>query len=121
MQYKWRRPGIKFKQVSIQADGSSIWCDNSQGKYAVTSMETRNLCDTNEPYELVLHGPKTKWEHYTDNGIEANVNRVFVPLVQKAYPNYTIVAITWSEQGMQPEDGWSFDIHSEERAEGNTK
>lgn len=105
---------MKIEPVSIEGDGSSLWCEDSRGEYVVTDMETRNLCDADEPYELVLRGPKTKWEHYTDDAIEENVNRVFVPLVQKAYPRHTIVRITWSEQGMQPYDGWSFDIHSKE-------
>lgn len=105
---------MKFELVSIEGDGSSLWCDDSKGEYVVTDMEIDNFCDTEDPYELVLHGPDTKWEHYTDHGIEENVNRVFVPLVQRAYPNHTIVRITWSEQGMQPDNGWSFDIHAEE-------
>jgi hypothetical protein len=105
---------MKIEPVSIEGDGSSLWCEDSSGEYVVTDMEARNLRDTEDPYELVLYGPNTKWEHYTDNAIEENVNRVFVPLLQKAYPHHTIVRITWSEQGMQPDNGWSFDIHAEE-------
>lgn len=105
---------MKIEPVIIEGDGSSLWCDDSSGEYVVKEMSVRNCHRTDEPYELVLHGPKTRWEHYTDNAIEKNVNRIFVPLVQKEYPRHTIVRITWSEQGMQPDNGWSFDIHSKE-------
>jgi hypothetical protein len=107
---------MKIEPVSIEGDGSSLWCDDSNGEFVVTDMETRNFLDTDQPYELVLHGPDTKWAHYTDDAIEKNVNRIFVPLVQKEYPRHTIVSITWSEQGMQPTGGWSFDIHSKENS-----
>ncbi|NDD54942.1 hypothetical protein EBZ39_13940 [bacterium] len=105
---------MKIEPVSIEGNGSSLWCEDSRGEFVVKEMSVRNCHGTDEPYELVLRGPKTRWGHYTDDAIEENVNRVFVPLVQKEYPRHTIVRITWSEQGMQPYDGWSFDIHSKE-------
>jgi hypothetical protein len=100
--------------VAISVNGTSLWCPSEQSgrEFIVTEMRTRNCHDSDEPYELVLFGPETEWVHYTDEGIEKAVNKHFVPLVQKMYPDHVIKRITWSEQGMQPENGWSFDIHS---------
>lgn len=100
--------------ISISGDGTSLWCpsEQSEREFVITEMNTRNFLDSDEPYELVLHGPETEWVHYTDNGIEKEVNKHFIPLVQKMYPDHVVKRITWSEQGMQPENGWSFDIHA---------
>jgi hypothetical protein len=100
--------------VKISGDGTSLWCSSEESgrDFVVNEMRTRNCHDSDEPYELVLFGPETEWVHYTDEGIEKSVNKHFVPLVQKMYPDHVVKRITWSEQGMQPENGWSFDIHS---------
>lgn len=100
--------------VKISGDGTSLWCSSEESgrDFVITEMRTRNCHDSDDPYELVLFGSETEWVHYTDNGIEKDVNNHFVPLVQKIYPDRVIKRITWSEQGMQPENGWSFDIHA---------
>lgn len=100
--------------VVVRGDGTSLWCDSDKSKreFVVTEMETRNCHGSDEPYELVLYGPDTEWFHYTDDGIEDSVNKQFVRIVQDRYPHHVIKRITWSEHGMQPDKGWSFDIHS---------
>lgn len=100
--------------VKISGDGTSLWCSSEESgrDFVITEMRTRNCHDSDDPYELVLFGSETEWVHYTDNGIEKDVNNHFVPLVQKMYPDHIVKRITWSEQGMQPENGWSFDIHA---------
>ena len=107
-------------KVSVFGDGTSLWCpaDRSRGEFVVTEMRTRNFLDSDDPYELVLYGPATSCDHYTDRGIEKSVNKHFVPLVQKMYPDHVIKRITWSEHGMQPENGWSFDIHYSPKVKG---
>lgn len=101
--------------VAVCGDGTSLWCpaERSGREFMINEMRIRNCHDSDEPYELVLFGPETEWVHYTDDGIEKDINKHFVPIVQKMYPSHVIKRITWSEQGMQPEDGWSFDIHSD--------
>lgn len=103
--------------VAVRGDGTSLWCSSEQSdrEFVVTEMSTRNCHGSDEPYELVLRGSETEWVHYTDNGIEKSVNKHFVPLVQEMYPDFVVKRITWSEQGMQPDGGWSFDIHASRR------
>ena len=103
--------------VVVRGNGTSLWCDpeKSRREFVVNEMHTRNCHGSDEPYELVLYGPETEWSHYTDEGIEESVNKSFVRLVQERYPDHVIKRVTWSEQGMQPENGWSFDIHSSSR------
>lgn len=97
--------------VIIAGNGTSLWQDGSpegcsKGKFVVTS-----YC-MEHPYELCLYGPKTVNRHYTDEAIEKNVNKKFKALVKKHYPKIDLrkTRIIWSEWGMQPVNGWSFDI-----------
>jgi hypothetical protein len=99
---------MKIDPVVINGNGTSIWGE-SKGAYKVTKMTVHDL-DEGEPYELRLYGEGTEWYNYTDKQIEKEVNDHFKPIIQEMYPNHTIKCITWSEQGMQPEGGWSFDI-----------
>lgn len=106
---------VKIKSFNVTGKGDSLWCDSPESKrtFLVTKATVRNLADTDEPYELQLFGPATVWSHYTDSGIKEGVNAIMLPIIQALYPSYKIKKITWSEQGMQPDDGWSFDIISE--------
>ena len=62
--------------IEVSGDGTSLWCPSEQSgrEFVITEMRTRNCHDSDEPYELVLCGPETKWVHYTDNGIENAMN-----------------------------------------------
>lgn len=96
-------------QIEISGRGDSLWGD-SKGTWIVTRMVLRNL--GNDPYELCLYGGGTHWTHYTDTRIEKEVNKKLLSTVQSLYPDHKITGIYWSEQGMQPTNGWSFDIIS---------
>jgi hypothetical protein len=104
---------MKIKPTIINGCGDSLW-GKSLGEFTVNRMEFNDFCDTEQPYELQLFGPKTKWQHYTDSQICAEVNEKLLQIVKDKYPKYTVEYITWSEQGMQPDKGWSFDIIIEE-------
>jgi hypothetical protein len=105
---------IKIDPVKITGCGDSLWGE-SAGEFIVDQMLFNNFCGNDEvPYELQLFGKNTKWQHYTDNQIEEEVNKYFLPIVQKQYPIFSVIQIIWSEQGMQPDNGWSFDIIVEE-------
>jgi hypothetical protein len=107
---------ITFPAVRIHGDGSSIW-GPSKGTFIVDKMLLDELND-GRPYELQLFtvntdnksGQNTEWHHYTDNLIQREVNEAFLPQVRKLYPNHRVESICWSESGMQPKNGWSFDI-----------
>ena len=100
---------MKIEPITITGCGDSLW-GKSKGEFIVDEIEFNDFCDTDQPYELQLFGKNTKWWGYTDSQIVKEVNDKFLKLVQVHYPNYTVEEITWSEQGMQPENGWSFDI-----------
>jgi len=100
--------------ITVRGDGTSLWCtkEESAKEFVITEMNTRPCVNSDEPYELVLHGPDTQWVQYTDKGIARAVNELFLPFVQELHPKYKIEKLMWSEQGMQPQDGWSFDIYA---------
>lgn len=102
----------KFVPFSVTGDGTSLWCEKEKSKrtFEVTSMKLNNLCGGEEPYELQLFGPDHEWFHYTDRRIQKEVEKNMLPLMKELYPKAKITGIEWSEQGMQPDKGWSFDI-----------
>ena len=96
----------------VQGSGDSLWYnpDVSNKTFKVEGYIFNNFLNGKEPYELQLFGPNTVWEQYSDKGIARGVKSELMPWVQGLYPEYTITDIFWSEQGMQPDKGWSFDI-----------
>jgi len=100
------------KPFVVQGKGNSCWCDacDSNKAYEVTGYILNNFMDSDEPYELQLFGPKTEWYQYTDTGIRKGVSESLLTWLQELYSDFEIKNISWSEQGMQPDKGWSFDI-----------
>jgi hypothetical protein len=113
-----KKPTAKFKSFIVTGKGDSLWCnpeDTKNIRFKVTKMRIENFADSDEPYELQLFGPRTEWFHYTDSRIEREVEKAMLPIVRALYPNSKIKSIGWSEQGMQPNGGWSFDIDCDYR------
>ena len=101
------------KPVTIKGNGTSLWCEPKQSHcdFVIEEMFIETCVETNDkPYELRLFGKNTQWFQYTDEKIESQVKKNFLKIVQEAFPKYKVINITWSEQGMQPENGWSFDV-----------
>jgi len=102
-------------EVSIVGAGDSYWGGggNSTGEFLVTHYDISWIDyeegDGNQPYGLQLFGPKTIWQHYTDSGIVKEVNDKLLTFLQENV-DPRIKRVAWSEQGMQPDSGWSFDI-----------
>jgi len=123
---------------TIKGDGSSLWGESS-GTYNITSAKVRvydyyldpDNIFTNEGQvdesedktklsgELQLFGENTNWYQYTDDRIskEVNASKVIrdevLKQVKMYHPNIGVKDvewIVWSEQGMQPDNGWSFDV-----------
>jgi len=113
-----------MQKQKIKGNGTSLW-GSSKGIYEVDRIEG-SFMDTSiyedEPFEIwgdvSLFGPNTEWNHYTDSQIEKEVesNKAIRTeihkLIKEAYPNHNIMVtgISWSEQGMQPDGGWNFDV-----------
>lgn len=91
---------ITYLNVTIIGDGASLWGE-SDGEFLITKFIF---------YEdsMNLYGKDTKWYQYTDRSIEKEVNLLFGPLIKLLYN--LDVNILWSEQGIQPKDGWDFDV-----------
>lgn len=114
---------MKIKTITVTGKGNSLWCDQDKTKnvkFKVNEIELNNMED-GSPYEVQAFGPKTEWYHYTDSGIENELSKKLLPVLKKAYPDYNITGIGWSEQGMQPEGGWSFDIDAEPKKKSKKK
>lgn len=106
--------------LTIQGNGTSLW-GNSKGKFVVTDIKFKDQNYVNSQVHraygnLTLSGPNTKWFQYTDKAIEKTlVNPEVLRLVKKIMMetlgyNPVKVKIHWSEQGMQPDKGWNFDV-----------
>jgi len=110
-----------MKAQTIQGKGDSLW-GISNGAYTVNKAEVylSFYSEKNELYgELQLFGENTEWIQYTDSGIEKAVNRnkvIKAEIVKQIKAEKDIdvkpetIDISWSEQGMQPDGGWSFDF-----------
>ena len=93
----------------IVGDGTSIW-GKSKGKFVITYASFDEECGS-----LSLSGPKTHWTHYTDRGIEKclSKNESLKEYIRSLVSGKKLkknIQISWSEQGMQPEHGWNFDV-----------
>jgi len=97
--------GMKRKKVNwiIKGAGDSFW-GNSSGEYNVTKIELKTSDWDPNWGELIAYGPNLRWFQYTDTHIDEEMEK----LVKTVFPKVTDVY--WSEQGMQPDDGWSFDV-----------
>ena len=96
----------------IRGDGTSLWCDEASNReFHITSgrLEGVNLDEDGWVWQLELYGPKTFWECYTDKGIQREVNKKLKAIVSEKIGK-EVKVIGWSEQGMQPDSGWNFDI-----------
>jgi len=101
---------IHMVEWDVVGDGSSLW-GNSAGHHHVNNVtiERYEPCPEIPEYgnsgELQAFGNSLNWRCYTDREIEAQMK----DLVIRHFPE--IDHLSWSEQGMQPLNGWSFDIH----------
>ncbi len=94
--------------VKIQGDGSSLW-GSSDKSYSISRIEV-NCYDFAEDHgEVEFFGRNTKWFQYTDNLIEKEVTEKLKPIIEEVVGR-KVKKLGWSEQGMQPDDGWSFDV-----------
>lgn len=91
----------------IKGNGTSLW-GNSEGTFFVEHLEVEY--NKNQQYGTVsMFGKNFAWNHYTDKLIEEEVIRL-LPIISK-HVGQQIKRISWSEHGMQPANGWNFDIH----------
>ena len=117
---------------NLEGDGSSLW-GNSRGIFSVTEVEVdyvnwvsypKNAKTDDIHASVTLSGPTTRGEHYTDSAIEkaASRNAVILAAVRELVETKLAEAgikhrvpafhLRWSEWGMQPDNGWNFDLGS---------
>lgn len=103
--------GVWYKldpPLVIEGDGSSMWGD-SAGAYTVTRVMLAYVSDEGGTFgELQAEGEGLDWFQYTDRAIEATMHDL-LPVISELL-GAEVTRISWSEQGMQPDRGWSFDI-----------
>lgn len=114
----------KLKEFIVKGNGSSIWGESNK-EYIVNKINIG--FDELDCYEQLgyiygrfqLYGKRLKWYQYTDNIIEWKINRnkqikdlIYSQLPKEIKINKTRskISISWSEQGMQPDNGWDFDF-----------
>lgn len=93
----------------IKGGGSSIW-GKSDDVYHITKIELerreplKNYAEYGNYGIVEVYGDNTDWVQYTDREIEKQVETLVKSL------DDTVESVNWSEQGMQPEKGWNFDV-----------
>ncbi len=94
--------------IKIQGKGDSLWGE-SDGIYYLTEYDTDTFDEEVFPFTLTIYGRNLHWYQYTDSQIEKEVENSLKPILEKEFGG-KLKYLCWSEQGMQPEDGWNFDI-----------
>lgn len=116
---------MKIKPIQVKGNGTSLW-GKSDEVYTVDKIILNYNNQNNEHCaedfgksfwgEIQMFGPNTKWFHYTDKAISEKLNtkqfvKVITGIIEKELgKKITDFKISWSEQGMQSEKGWSFDV-----------
>lgn len=100
---------MNITPITISSAGDSFWSSDPERTITVDKTLFKEDEEGNL-YEVLVYGPTTKWQDYTDSGISQGVNEKILPIIQKKYPHIQIKGLSWSEQGMQPSSGWSFDV-----------
>lgn len=118
-----------FPPVIISGNDTSLW-GRSNGNYAIDRLEVTYVNWISYPKDLKtgLHasvnvfGTGTEWQQYTDKAIEKNLNGnasfmaalvlTLQTMLKKAGIRRKLptISVNWSEQGMQPNKGWNFDV-----------
>jgi len=100
---------IEWEQkLVVSGNGTSIWGD-SNGEYKITRAEYHISDFSDTSASLSLFGENLTWSQYTDEQIEKQVKSLMVPVILEN-TGREIERLGWSEQGLQPEDGWNFDV-----------
>lgn len=120
---------MKLRTQKFKGNGSSLWGE-SKGTFTVNDMEVDYINWVSYPKDpaplfasMTLTGPNTDWFQYTDDSIVKGIRKnltVIVALrlaIQRKLNDAGItrklpatLKISWSEQGMQPDKGWNFDV-----------
>lgn len=120
---------VSIKPRIITGNNTSLW-GQSGGNYVPDRFEITYVNWISYPNDkkTSLHasvnvfGTGLSWEQYTDNGIEKNLNQdasfmaALVTALRQMLADAGIrrklptLRINWSEQGMQPNKGWNFDV-----------
>lgn len=122
---------MKITPFVVKGNGSSLW-GKSNDEYTVNRFEVDSIdwlydrahIDPKRIFASVsVFGKNTKWFQYTDRGITKSLksNKEFLDKIREAIVKQIVdneielpvpseVQIGWSEQGMQPENGWNFDV-----------
>jgi hypothetical protein len=92
--------------VTVNGKGDSLW-GKSSGEFVLNRMEDDYR--DGKIASVAVFGPNTNWTQYTDTRIEKEVLQKLRPLLEEMF-GHTIEELTWSEQGLQPDKGWNFDV-----------
>lgn len=96
--------------LEIKGKGDSLWCKSDE-VYQINKWKWVSYHEDGDEFDygnIELFGHNTNWYQYTDSNIEKEVNKVLSPILSKQLD--CKVGICWSEQGMQPDKGWNFDV-----------
>lgn len=130
MKTKSSEKRFKVVPVKVKCKGDSLWgeakqqvCQPKTGEFGYCSWKPGKVELESLFISLSLFGPGFVLAHYTDSGIpkgllksRAFCNQVrseaFKLLKQRGVEETIpqVMSLDWSEQGLQPEGGWNFDV-----------
>lgn len=102
--------------IEIKGNGTSLWGE-SNGLFLVKEINLNYKDNESTPAwcEIQMFGDNIDWYQYTDRLIEKEVNEKCLDFCISLLPEKVRTEkwkLIWSEQGMQPANGWSFDFFS---------
>ena len=105
---------ITIEDVKIQGTGDSLWTEEGEtsadDSYVINRLEINDYDGKIKNFASVdIYGEETHRHQYTDNGIEAEVIKLFTGIIQKSLQR-KIKQLMWSEHCLQADDGWNFDV-----------
>ena len=111
---------MKFQKITpkkkilfkVEGKGDSIW-GASNSTYSITHWEDTYF--DGDFVSIIVYGENTQCYQYTDTRIPHQVLQYLRPALKKRFGR-TIKRLSWSEQGMQPENGWNFDVQLGKKA-----
>lgn len=101
--------------VLIKSSGRSPWGDTSGAEPKIDAFEIDPVCTEGEQVltSLTVFGSGMPWQVYPQRTVLEQIKEVLAPYFVER--GIVPVYFDWSEQGLQADNEWNFDLHFEKR------
>jgi hypothetical protein len=103
------------KSYKVTGKGNSFW-GKSKGEFEVNKFSViysapRSGEDQTKGSHFLsvnVFGTNIDWFQYTDTQIEKEIKPIIAEYLKEN--GWELITCSWSEQGLQPDKGWNFDV-----------